>query len=123
MTFDIVMKRAALAEGNSDHAALCRICRLADRLRNFARLAVAEADPAFLVAHDNECCEREAASTFHNLGHTIDVNELIDDTAGIALFALAVAIAATSAATPALTASRGPRSCPGACAIPRPLRI
>src|SRR5258708_5714533 len=47
---DVVMQRAAFAKCDARQVALRRLGRLADRLRNFARLAVAEPDPALLVA-------------------------------------------------------------------------
>jgi hypothetical protein len=47
---DVVMQRAAFAQRHADQVALGRFGRLADRLRHFARLAVAETDPALLVA-------------------------------------------------------------------------
>src|SRR5258707_3318628 len=49
-TGDIVMQRAAFAQRHARQIALRRFRRLADRLGNFARLAVTETDPALLVA-------------------------------------------------------------------------
>ncbi len=62
--------------------------RLADRFRHFARLAVAEADPALLVADDDERGEAEAPAALHHLGDAVDVDELVDELA-VALFAVA----------------------------------
>src|SRR5262249_38361966 len=62
--------------------------RLADRLRHLARLAMAEADPALLVADDHQRGEAETASALHHLGHTVDVDELVGEFA-VALLALA----------------------------------
>ena len=69
--------------------------RLADRLRHFARLAVAEADAALLVADDDERCEAEATSALDDLGDAVDVDQLVDELA-VALFAVTAAIAAAS---------------------------
>src|SRR5712691_10403633 len=82
----VVVQRAAFAQRNADEAALGGLGRLADRLRHLARLAVAEADPALLVADDHERREAEAASALHHLGHTIDVDQLVGEFA-VALFA------------------------------------
>ena len=48
-----------------------------------------EADAAALVADNDERRETEAPTAFHNLGHTVDVNQLVDEFA-VALFAIAV---------------------------------
>ena len=84
----VVMQRAAFAQRHADQAALGGVGRLADRLRHLARLAVAEADPALLVADDDQRGEAEAASALHHLGHTIDVDELVGEFA-VALFPVA----------------------------------
>jgi hypothetical protein len=85
---DVVMQGAARAQRHEDQVALGDLGRLADRFRHFTRLAVAEADAALLVANDHESGEAEAATTLHDLGNAIDVNELVDELA-VALFALA----------------------------------
>ena len=90
---DVVMQRAAFAQRHADQRALGGFRRLADRLRHFARLAVAEADAALLVADDDERGEAEATAALHHLGDAIDVDETVDEFA-VALFALAVAAAA-----------------------------
>ena len=81
------MQRAALAQRHAHDAALGGFRRLADRLRHFARLAVAEADAALLVADDDERGEAEAAAALHHLRHAVDVDEAIDEFA-VALLAL-----------------------------------
>ena len=90
---DVVMQRAAFAQRHADDAALGGFRRLADRLGHFARLAVAEADAALLVADDDERGEAEAAAALHDLRDAIDVDEAIDEFA-VALLALAIAAAA-----------------------------
>ncbi len=72
---DVMMQRAAFAQRHADDAALGGFRRLADRLRHFARLAVAEADAALLIADDDERGEAEAASALHHLRHAVDVDE------------------------------------------------
>src|SRR6267378_5282417 len=74
---DVVMQRAAFAQSDARQIALGRLGRLADRLGYFARLAVAEPDPALLVADHDQCRETEALAALDDLRHTIDVNELV----------------------------------------------
>jgi hypothetical protein len=47
---------------------------------------MSEADPAFLVAHDDEGGETETTAALDHLGHAIDVDQLVDELA-VALFA------------------------------------
>src|SRR3984885_15534790 len=75
----VVMQRTALAERNTGEPAFGRVGRLADRLRHLARLAVAEADPAFLIADDDKRGKAEAPTALHHLGDAIDVDELVDE--------------------------------------------
>ncbi len=77
----VVMQGATLAQRHADQVALGRIGRLADRLRHLARLAVTMADAALLVADHDERREAEAPAALHHLGHTIDVDELVDELA------------------------------------------
>ena len=81
------MQRAARAQRHEDQFALGGFGRLADRFRHFARLAVAEADAALLVADDDECCKAEATAALDDLGDAVDVDELVDEFA-VALFAV-----------------------------------
>src|SRR6185437_13650291 len=74
--------------------ALGRFGRLADRLGHFARLAVAEPDPALLIADDDEGRKTEALAALDDLRHTIDVDELVDELA-VAFFP-AAPVAATA---------------------------
>ena len=66
--------------------------RLADGFRHFARLAMAEADAALLIAHHHQRGETEAAAALHHLGDTIDVHQLVDEFV-VALFAVTAATA------------------------------
>jgi len=84
----VMMQRAAFPQRHPRQPALGGVGGLADRFRNLARLAVAEADAALLVADDDERGEAEAPAAFHHLGHTVDVHELVDKLA-VALFRFA----------------------------------
>src|SRR5262245_60728234 len=84
------MQGATLAQRHAQQAALGRIGGLADRFRHLARLAVAEPDPALLVADHHQRCEAEATAALHDLRHAIDVHELVDEFA-VALFPLPIA--------------------------------
>ena len=90
------MQRAALAQRHADQAALGGVGRLADRFRHLARLAVAEADAALLVADDDERGEAEAPAALHHLRHTIDVDELVDELARLVPLASRRAVAIAS---------------------------
>ena len=87
----VVMQRAAFAQRHADQVALGGIGRLADRFRHLARLAVAEADPALLVADDDQRGKAEAPAALHHLGDAVDVDELVDE---LARFAVAISAAA-----------------------------
>src|ERR1700730_18131319 len=84
---DIVVQRAAFAQCDARQVALGRLGRLADRLGNFARLAVAESDPALLVADHDQRRKAEALAALDDLRHAIDVDELVDELA-VALLAI-----------------------------------
>src|SRR6201985_1656785 len=84
---DVVMQRTAFAQSHARQVALRRIRRLADRLGNFARLAVAETDPALLVADHDQRGKTEALTALDDFRHAIDVDELVDELA-VALLAL-----------------------------------
>src|SRR5581483_9255771 len=89
--FRVVVQRAPLAQRHADEAAAGCIRRLADRLRHLARLAVAEADAALLVADDDQRREAEALAALDHLGHTVDMHELVGELA-VALLAIALAV-------------------------------
>src|SRR6185312_13675682 len=84
---NVVMQRAAFAQCDARQVALGRLGRLADRLGNFARLAVAETDPALLVADHDQRRKAEALAALDDLRHAIDVDELVDELA-VALLAI-----------------------------------
>ena len=92
----IVMQRPALPQRNPDQPALGALCRLADRFRHLACLAVAEADAALLVSDHHQRRETEPPAALHHLRHAIDVNELVEKLA-VAIFPVAVAFASLCA--------------------------
>src|SRR6516165_4748423 len=92
---DVVMQRAALAQRNPRQVPLGRFGRLADRLRHLARLAVAESDPALLVADHDQRGKAEALAALDDFRHAIDVVELVDELA-VALLALPVPFASAA---------------------------
>ena len=63
---------------NADHRLLRRSSGLGDRLRHFARLAVAEAGAALAVADHHQRREAEALAALHRLRDAVDVDELFD---------------------------------------------
>src|ERR1700732_2369672 len=91
---DIVMQGMAFAQPHARQVALGRFGRLADRLGNFARLAVAETDPALPVADHDQRRKAEALAALDDLRHTMEVDELVDELA-VALFP-AAPVAATA---------------------------
>ena len=69
----------SIAQRHEDQIALGALGCLADRLRHFTRLAVAEADAALLVADDDERGEAEALAALHHLGDAVDVDQLVHE--------------------------------------------
>ncbi len=92
MAVNIVMQRAAFAQGNTDHLAFGGFRRLAHGIGHFARLAGAKADAALLVADHHECGKTEALTALHHLGDAVNRHQLFDErvflaiTAGAGLF-------------------------------------
>ena len=76
-TRHVMMQGAALTQRHTDHRALGTFRRLADRLRHFAGLALAKADPAFLVTDNHQRGKAEPATALHHLGDAVDVNQLV----------------------------------------------
>src|SRR5882757_5722700 len=83
-----MMQGAPVLQRHPDHGTLGGFRRLTDGLRHLARLAMPEADPAALVAHDHKRREAEAPTALHHLGDAVDVHELVDELA-VAVFTLA----------------------------------
>src|SRR5207342_810671 len=109
-----VMQRAAFAQGDARQITLRRLGRLADRLGNFARLAVTETDPALLVADHHQRRKAEALAALDDLRHAIDVDQLVDELA-VALFAIPAPFASAAFAFTChgvFQSLRGSRPCP-----------
>ena len=94
MAAHLMMQRASVLQRDADQRALGRFGRLADRLGDFTRLAMAEAHAPALIADNDEGREAEPPAALHHFGHTIDVDQLVDE-----LAVTIVAIAAVSAFT------------------------
>src|SRR6185437_11845675 len=85
------------AQRHPRQVALGGIGRLADRFRHLARLAMAETDPALLVADHDQRCKAEALAALDDLRHTVDVDQLVDELA-VALLALPAPFASAALA-------------------------
>src|SRR4029077_12523781 len=103
---DVVVERAALAQGDAHHAAARLLGRLADRLGHLARLAGAVADPALAIADHHQRREAEAATALHHFGDAVDADQLLDELAVLAVAISRLAIAATPAARPVAALAR-----------------
>src|SRR5580704_14439417 len=89
-----MVQGAALPERHPDERALRGFGCLADGFGNLPGLAMAKADPALLVADDDERGETESAAAFHHLGDAIDMDQTIRE------FAVAILAIAASATFP-----------------------
>jgi hypothetical protein len=105
MATAIMMQGAAFLQRHADHLLLGGSCRLADRFGHFARLAMAEADPALAIAHDDQRSETEALAALDGLGNAVDVNELFDQLLALLFLGLAPAIVPAATATTVATAA------------------
>src|SRR6185503_6869855 len=70
---------------------------LLDGVRHFVGLAVADADLALAVADDGERGEGEAAAALHDLGATVDEDDLLDHRRAVAFLRLVAVVAARAA--------------------------
>src|SRR4029453_13304671 len=86
-TQHIMVQRAPFPERNACESPLRSVGRLADRLRHFARLAVAEADPPLLIPSADPPRKSKTAAALDHLCHAVDVHQLVDELA-VALFPL-----------------------------------
>ena len=78
MADHIVVQRTGIAQRHADHLALGLLGGLADGFRHFTRLAMTEADAALLVTDHDEGGETEAATTLHDLGNAVDVDQAVN---------------------------------------------
>ena len=72
------MRNGVTAELDLDKILLGLLGALADALGHFLGLAVTDTDLALLVTDDDECSEAEATTALHDLGTTVDMNNLLD---------------------------------------------
>src|SRR3546814_14768481 len=117
-----MVQRPALAQRNADHRLLGRCGRLGDGFRHFARLAVAEADPALAVADHHKRRKAAALPALHRLGHTVDVDELFDQPFALVLVAFATAIVPAATDVPTTAAIVAPPATPATPATLAPRR-
>src|SRR5690606_4263590 len=78
---NVVVQRAGIPQRHADHLALGLLGSLADCFRNFTGLAVTEPNATLLVTDNDEGCKTKALAALHNLGHTVDVDQAIDELA------------------------------------------
>ena len=77
---------------------------LSDSGRNFLRLAVANTNHAIAITDDHKSREGETTSTLHNLGHTVNGDNVLDELVLVVTVATVTATSATFATTSAATA-------------------
>ena len=78
-----------MARGTRINLAASHFRTLADAVRNSARFADADADAAFVVAHNDYGTEGKAATALDNLGNALNIND-----AFVKLFFVFVAVTA-----------------------------
>src|SRR5262245_54462579 len=117
------MQGAPFSQRHANEAAARRVGRFADRLRNLAGLAVAEAAAARLMAAHHQCSKAETLAALDHLSHAVDVHELVGKLA-FALFAIAPAVSVPGIARHLNQSPRyrlrPPSRAPSASALMRP---
>src|SRR5690606_7436712 len=83
--------QGTVAQVDVQHALARILHRLLDRHRNFAGLAVAEADTAFAVTDHGQGGEGELPTTLDGLADAVDRDQLLDHAVVDLLFAITVA--------------------------------
>jgi len=78
--FDLV-RNGALDERNLEQVALRAVRTLANRFRDFVRLAETGTDVTVLVTDDDEGREREPTAAFDDLRDAVDVDDAVDELA------------------------------------------
>lgn len=71
------MRHGGAGERDLEQILAGEVVGLADRLRDLLGLAVADADPAALVADDDEGAEAEATTALYHLGDAVDVDHAV----------------------------------------------
>ena len=87
----VVVHGAAITQRHTNQRAFRLFGCLADCLRHFLCLALAEADAAALIAHDHEGRETKALTAFYRLRNTVDRHETIGEFRGFFAFATILA--------------------------------
>jgi hypothetical protein len=102
---DFVWNRSA-SHRDRHHVATRAIDGLANRFRNFVRLAGCESNATLAVSDGDESVERKAAPALHDFRDTIDRDHVLDElAAALTTTAFAIArLAITARPSPALTA-------------------
>jgi hypothetical protein len=77
---DLVRNRPA-GHRNAHHVPASAVDRLAYRFRHFVRLAGREANPALAISNRDQRVEGEPASTLHDLGDTVDGDDVLHELA------------------------------------------
>src|SRR5262245_18733549 len=77
LAHDHVRDRARLRHRDLEHVLLRGLARLADRVRDFVRLAEPHADAAVLVAERHDRVEREPPPALHHLGAAIHLDHAL----------------------------------------------
>src|SRR5690606_23226376 len=87
--------------GHAEEVLLRLLDALRDRQRHLARLAVADADHAVAIAHDDERREAEATAALDDLRHAVDGHDALEELALLAVTRTAVVarVALAAAAT------------------------
>src|SRR5690606_13405865 len=88
-----------LDAGDAEEVLLRLLDTLRDGRGDLLGLAVAHADHAIAIAHDDECSEGEATAALHHLRHAVDRDDVLDE------LALLLAVLTVAATAPALTAT------------------
>ena len=75
---DYFVRDGPSQERHPEHGLLRSLTPLPDCLRNLVRFAKPHTNPPLRIAHDDDRIEAEPPSTLHNLGHSVDVHNLIE---------------------------------------------
>src|SRR5260221_3658800 len=101
------VRDGALDAGDLEEVLLGLLDALGDRVPDFLRLAVADADGAVAVADDHQGGEAEAPATADDLGHPVDGDDALDVRALLHRGLVVAAVATLAAVVPAALAALG----------------
>jgi hypothetical protein len=71
------VRHGGAGQGDLKEVLAGEVVGLADGLRDLLGLAVADADPAALVADDDEGAEAEATAALYHFGDAVDVDDAV----------------------------------------------